>query len=160
MKTNKYKKTIKQKGFTLIEILVVIGIIGILATVVLVAVNPSRQFKQARDSQRVANVNTILNALGQNIADHQGNLFCDGSVKLLDADISHVMDSSTPNGFDIASCVVPDYMPKLPYDPKNENAFYSDEDNYNTGYYLTQDGLGRLTVLAQGEIQSNISVTR
>jgi prepilin-type N-terminal cleavage/methylation domain-containing protein len=34
-----------KKGFTLIEILVVIGIIGILATVVLVAVNPSRQFK-------------------------------------------------------------------------------------------------------------------
>lgn len=150
----------KNKGFTLIEILVVIGIIGILATVVLVAVNPSRQFKQARDSQRVANVNTILNALGQNIADHEGNLFCDGSIKLLTADVSHIMDSSTVEGFDIASCVIPDYMPKLPYDPKNDNAFYTDEDNYNTGYYLTQDGLGRLTVMAQGEIQTTIAVTR
>ncbi len=53
----------KQSGFTLIEILVVIGIIAILAAVVIIAINPARQFAQARDTQRQSNTNTILNAV-------------------------------------------------------------------------------------------------
>lgn len=153
-------KQIKSKGFTLIEILVVIGIIGILATVVLVAVNPSRQFKQARDSQRVANVNTILNALGQNIADHQGNLFCDGAIRALSEANLPIRTGDVIDSFDIADCMVPEYIPKLPYDPKSETAHYNDEDDYDTGYSLQVDAGGRLTVSATGEIQQDISVTR
>lgn len=153
-------KQIKSKGFTLIEILVVIGIIGILATVVLVAVNPSRQFKQARDSQRVANVNTILNALGQNIADHQGNLFCDGSIRTLSESNFTIRTGDASDSFDIADCIVPEYIPKLPYDPKSETAHYANEDDYDTGYSLDVGTGGRLTVSAVGEIQQDISVTR
>lgn len=161
MKINKNKQINNKKGFTLIEILVVIGIIGILATVVLVAVNPSRQFKQARDSQRVANVNTILNALGQNIADHEGNLFCDGSIVTLST-VSHVIKSSSgdPDMIDVANCLIPEYLPKLPFDPKSNESYYINEDDYNTGYSLDMDSTGRITISATGEIQPDISVTR
>src|SRR3989344_8197864 len=65
-------KFIQKGGFTLIEILVVIGIIAILAAIVIIAINPARQFKQARDTQRTSNVNAILNAVGQFIADNKG----------------------------------------------------------------------------------------
>ena len=161
-KDTSVNKLHKQKGFTLIEILVVIGIIGILATVVLVAVNPARQFKQARDSQRVANVNTILNALGQNIADHEGNLFCDGAIMPLVA--SGYIIRSGPDGasFDIASCLTPDYIPKLPYDPSKDGAYYTNEDDYDTGYQLRVGEDGRLTVVARSEINPDeeIAVTR
>lgn len=154
----------KSRGFTLIEILVVIGIIGILATVVLVAVNPNRQFKQARDSQRVANINTILNAIGQNIADHEGNLFCEGSIQDIEYGTVLNMPISSTNtmagGLNIATCLTPEYLPKLPFDPKYAEGRWVTEDNYDTGYYISFESNNRITVWANGELQDMISVTR
>ncbi len=155
----KYKKQHK-KGFTLIEVLVVIGIIAILATVVLVAVSPGKQFRQARDTQRVANVNTILNAIGQNISDHQGVFFCAGSPVTLPAALTNMTSNTASGGVDIGECLVPEYVPKLPYDPLAGKGYYIDEDDYDLGYKVMADASGRITVEADGEQQALIAVTR
>jgi type IV pilus assembly protein PilA len=84
-------KISKNKGFTLIEILVVIGIIAILATIVIIAINPARQFAQSRNTQRTANITAILNAIGQNIADNKGIFTCGESIPDTTDSITHPM---------------------------------------------------------------------
>lgn len=51
----------KQRGFTLIEVLVVVAIIGLLSSVVIVGLGGARS--KARDARRIADIQQIQNAL-------------------------------------------------------------------------------------------------
>lgn len=145
------RATVAPGGFTLLEVLMVIGILAILAGVVLVAVNPARQFKIARDSQRNANIMTLLNSVGQNMTDHAGNFVCEGQISTIPTEKTEL---SSDSGFDIAPCIVPDYISLLPYDPGKEDAYFVDETDYNTGYFISKDVEGRITFWADGEVGS------
>ena len=60
----------KNKGFTLIELLVVIAIIGLLASVVLLALNSARS--KARDAKRMADIRQIASAMEMYFNDNNG----------------------------------------------------------------------------------------
>ena len=150
----------RKKGFTLIEVLVVIGIIAVLAAIVLVAVNPARQFKLARDSQRVSNVNALLNAIHQNMAEHRGLFLCNGAPKAIPLAATVVQSAPSGGPGDIASCLVPDYISALPYDPSLAGAHYTSAADYDSGYEIAQDANGRITASSTGELVPSISVTR
>src|SRR6185437_2977973 len=136
-----------KKGFTLIEILVVIGIIAILAAIVIIAINPARQFAQARNTERESNVSTILNAVGQNIADNKGVFTCTGVTVGTTA-----VDIGTGSGLaNLASCLVPTYIPSdIPADPNGG----TDTDSK---YTIAVDSMGRYSVCAPQHAEAAVA---
>ena len=60
------------KGFTLIEILVVVALIAILTAITFIAINPAKNFADTRNAQRSSDVVQILNAVTQYTSE-QGN---------------------------------------------------------------------------------------
>lgn len=158
------ERTNSVKGFTLIEILVVIGMLAILTTVVLVAVNPLRQFAQARNSQRQANVATVLNAVGNHIADNGGifenvNSNCQDALPATPAYMTNETDAGPR--YDIRGCLVPDYLPELPHDPRfgrnlcRDEGCRNDGQSYNTRYTIAQNPVTkRITVCAPDAVET------
>lgn len=142
------------KGFTLIELLVVIGILAILLSIVLIAINPARQFGQANNTQRRSNVTAILNSIGAYSADNKG---------LLPAGIptapAVAVDVGTAT---ICSSILSTYISSVPTDPSLNTAPITNcGTGVTTGYFVVQDANKRVTVTApSAENTENISITR
>jgi len=58
-----------KKGFTLLELLIVIGILAILSTTMILVINPAQLLKKARDSQRIADLSTVKTAIAYYITE-------------------------------------------------------------------------------------------
>ena len=147
------------RGFTLIEILLVVAAIAILAGIVILAINPNKQLGDTRNAQRRADVNTILNATYQYTIDNNGTLptIPTGSCALVAANqvCKAGATGTCSTGVTLSVLTASEkYLTALPIDP-----MVSSTDG--TGYYISKSANGRVTVCAPSAEQSaTISVTQ
>lgn len=144
-------------GFTLIEILLVIGIIAVLATVVIVALDPAKRFADARNARRLSDIQSVLAATQQYIIDNKGILptgvdtterqigtagsGCEVSGNYCDVSASSCVDLSA----DLAK-----YLKSLPFDPSTGAA-------ETTHYSIQADSNNIITVTACDSTEQDIS---
>lgn len=135
-----------KRGFTIVELLIVIVIIAILAAITIVAYNGVQ--KRARDSKRQSDVNVIVKALELYYADKgsfpNASNYTPGST-VINSSWSTTADGSWAN---LQAALQP-YVSKLPTPPTSSTgAAISGGDNYdyvgfaNSTYCGTTSGQG------------------
>jgi type IV pilus assembly protein PilA len=135
-----------KKGFTLIEILLVVAAIAILAGIVILAINPNKQLGETRNAQRRADVNTILNAVYQYSIDNNGTLptIPTAACALVATNEACKLTATGTCSTGVALSVLTTdekYLTSIPIDPTVSST-------NGTGYYITKSANGRVTVCA------------
>ena len=149
----------EKKGFTLLEILLVVAAIAILAGIVILAINPSKQLGDARNAQRRADVNTILNAVYQYTIDNNGTLPTIPTAACALVATNEVCKltatGTCSTGVALSALTTNEkYLVSIPIDPTISST-------NGSGYYITKSANGRVTVCApSAEQAATISVTR
>lgn len=147
------------KGFTLIEVLVVIGLIAILSTTTIIAMNPGKDFETARNSERTSEIRQILSAVSQDLVngtnldsytDGLGTTFSNttapcGILSVSDGWAIHMDSSATPVAaeIDLSTYVTPTYIVEIPEDPHDASPNSGD-----TFYRMCADTPTRVTIFA------------
>jgi prepilin-type N-terminal cleavage/methylation domain-containing protein len=115
-----------KKGFTLLEILLVIGIIATLAVIVFVALDPARRYEEARNSRRLSDIQNIFSAIQQYVVDNKGAI--PPGIQTSDVQLGTATGGCEINnticGENVAACVdlsgiLARYLKEIPYDPQN-----------------------------------------
>lgn len=144
-----------RRGFTLIELLLVIGIIAILASIVIVAINPTKQLGEARNAQRKSDVNTIINAIYQYAIENNGSLPTGISTTAQEVCKAKLPSGAVCTGYLSLRMLSGTYVVDIPSDPSLVTSTGA------SGYFVKKDSSDRITVNApKAEQGESISVTR
>ncbi len=142
----------RQRGFTLLEVLLVVGAIAVLAGIVILAINPSKQLAETRNAQRRVDVNTVLNAVYQYAIDNNGTI--PAAITTTQTEICKTGGTCT-GLIDLAALTTSStYLVSIPTDPTGAST-------NGAGYEIVRTANGRVTVVApDAEQGATISVTR
>lgn len=143
----------------MMELLISIAILAIILGVWVVKLNPVGQFASSRNSERSLHLNAILNAIRQNVADTRTGIFTCANG---DIPTTTKRMAVGAGNYDIAPCLVPNYMNNLPFDPATSSARYTSVTDYDTGYTVVKNAsTTEITVAAPAaELGKTIKVTR
>lgn len=118
-----------RKGFTLVELLVVVAILGILMVAVVVAINPLEIMKKGRDSTRLSDMDSLRKAIDLSIADG-------GTLTVTATAGDSTVGTRAVGGTGYVNVDVAQYLSTLPIDPRNGASFDDAAGNTVVGKYL------------------------
>lgn len=132
--------------------MLVVALLGILAAIVIVAINPARQIGLTNNTQRKADVNTILNAVYQYALDNSGSLPASISTTVLPVCKTGAICTGL---VDLTVLTTSErYLTAMPFDPTGASAT-------STGYTIVRTANNRVTVAApSAQLGATISVTK
>ncbi len=104
-----------QRGFTYIELLIVLGVLLLFSAFFVIVVNPIQRFQEARDDTRETHLNTILLGIEQKL-NSEGEWNC---ASLPTDKFTEI--GTGPGMYDLYSCLTPHYLSKYLVDPKEGN---------------------------------------
>jgi prepilin-type N-terminal cleavage/methylation domain-containing protein len=151
----KRRSILPQKGFTLLEILLIIAILAVAVSIVIIAINPGKQLGENRNSQRQADVRTIVDGVHQYSIDNDG---LPPAITTTATEICATGSSSCAGLVDLTPVTSKEkYLISVPKDPQCSAVCVTN----GTGYKIMKTTSGRVTVSAPASEESkNISVTR
>jgi prepilin-type N-terminal cleavage/methylation domain-containing protein len=136
-----------QRGFTLTELIIVIAVVGILATVILISYGDAK--KDARDSQRVGDMQDILGA--QNLYYSHNDYFYTNNGLAGIPDISGYLTASSDPGNGVYA-----WKDNTGCDPDGEyfcayaTLENSDECDYETYIAVSEKGIETICEASEG----------
>ena len=142
----------KKNGFTLIEVLLVVAIIAILAGIVILAINPTRQLGDATETRQQADVVTILDAVYQYAIDNSGAIPNDtGEISTTLTEICATGAADCTGFADLSDLTTnEEYLTAIPVDPEGNTTD-------GAGYQIQETANGRVTVASN---DGNVTATR
>ena len=132
-----------KKGFTLIELLIVIAILAILATTVVLVLNPAQLLAQARDTQRISDLSTLKSAIAIYLstatsptvgttANATSNATCGLNSGTCTVNATTTVDGNGWIGVDLTGTSGGSTIAALPLDPTNDATYQYAYNGDNT----------------------------
>ena len=150
----------RKLGFTLIELIIVVAIIGLLAAALFVAIDPARRIGEARDAQRWSDISAILNAILTYTSDlttlptqvdgtdNKYYVLQGGGVDAAEVTNYACNEVGVITSMSLGASLVDYYLSSIPFDP------HIGTPTSTTGYYFTKSAGGRITIGACEHYQS------
>lgn len=147
-------------GFTLLEMVVLVGILVVLLSILFITLNPSRQYQLANEDAAKRNISSLRFALEKWLENNDNDAAKLNYGNGIPSEKAFIGSS----GGEVNPCpdIVPDYIDIMPTDPTAPGYYYNTCQDYFSGFMIsyTEDPIKEITILSPDSNLSEVITIR